>query len=188
MSRIMDIAASSSPAPGPSTVAPLNSAHSRSSSTSHPTPPALISPEPSPHSTGSSSTSSPSPGRPTPSVHDVWDVARNIAHSAKRFNEGHAALSPAILSRLFPLTWARSSRSSLSLSDGHDVYPELCAKPAPPDTTPLDDEEAAWCWPPTSGEHIVHLIGFAKSLIWELARAELPDAPYKGAAGVNTQY
>ncbi|KAF9508148.1 hypothetical protein BS47DRAFT_1350730 [Hydnum rufescens UP504] len=113
MSRVMDVAA---PFPAPSTssaIASLNSVHSWSSSASHPRPPTLASSEPSPHSTGSSSTSSPSPGRPTPSAHDVWDVTENIGHSAKGFNEGHAVLSLAILSKLFPLTLARCSRSSL---------------------------------------------------------------------------
>jgi hypothetical protein len=80
-----------------------------------------------------------------------------------------------------------------------------------------DHPGARWAWPFTSGDHVPHLTGFAKSLLYELARTELPpvanSAPpvianatvaqaderarekelemgtaYRSAEGVNTSY
>lgn len=67
-----------------------------------------------------------------------------------------------------------------------------------------DHEGARWCWPFVSGDSAAHVAGFGKSLIWELARAELGagssssekgaptggerSGPYRGAEGVNTVY
>lgn len=70
------------------------------------------------------------------------------------------------------------------------------------DTVYRDHEGARWCWPFMSGDSAAHVAGFGKSLIWELARAELDPgsssgptsgagaggAMYRGAEGVNTVY
>ena len=58
-----------------------------------------------------------------------------------------------------------------------------------PDPTYRDHEGARWCWPFTSGDHVTHVAAFGKSLIWELARAEVGGpAPYRGADGINVIY
>lgn len=52
-----------------------------------------------------------------------------------------------------------------------------------------DHPGARWCWPFTSGDHVVHVAALGKSLIWELARAEVGGAaPYRGAEGINVIY
>ncbi len=54
------------------------------------------------------------------------------------------------------------------------------------------EEEAGWYWPVMTGEHVPHLVGFAKSLLWECARAEVGPSgtreAYRGAGGVNEVY
>jgi len=54
-----------------------------------------------------------------------------------------------------------------------------------------DHDGARWCWPFTSGDHVVHVAAFGKSLIWELARAEVEAdgaVAYRGADGINVIY
>ena len=186
MSRMMPTTSASSPAAGGVPKGPSNSKHSQPPSraaSSHPTPPALISPEPSPQA--STSSASPSPPQRHPSQQDMWTLMSNISFGARRITEGHGLLSSNVLSRLYPLTWDRCSQSTLRVTDGHDVYPELCQQPG---VIGEPDSGTGWCYPLTSGDHLVHLVGFAKSMIWELARSEVGGAPYRGAQGAHTQY
>ncbi|KAF8342232.1 uncharacterized protein EI90DRAFT_1318376 [Cantharellus anzutake] len=55
-----------------------------------------------------------------------------------------------------------------------------------------EPEVAGWYWPVMSGDHVPHMVGFAKSLLWEFARAEVGASgtkeAYRGDAGVNVDY
>lgn len=184
---------------------------------------------------------------------ELWDSLRNAQLGQKRIQEalhGQGMLTPAVLAKVFPLTWARSQAGSgarfagayaVGIGEGHTVDIKACML-EPPTTAsaaaaasavssssssssgasssrspsaeqdqeheegeaeedPLpreandedvyrDHDGARWCWPFTSGDSVAHVAGFGKSLIWELARAEVNSsgAPYRGAEGINTIY
>jgi hypothetical protein len=89
---------------------------------------------------------------------------------------GQELLSLNLLSRLFPLTFAKCIESTLTIADGIEVDPEECGL-----------GRGTWASPVSHGDGIVHLIGFARHMIWELAEKE-GNGGYRGLDGVDQDY
>lgn len=77
-------------------------------------------------------------------------------------------------------------KSDLAAVEGHCVDPALCAREdlAEGEASPSGGV-AMWSWPVVDGDHIVHLVGLAKSMIWELGQA---DGGYRGFEGIGKVY
>lgn len=214
---------------------------------------------------------SPNPGRPGTvpvSSAELWDALRSAQHGTKRMQEATNILTPAVLKRLFPVTWARCQAGSgvthdgmyyVGVNEGWSIDLAACGRmpvplqPAAAEgsstvvgssaassssssaaSTKAEEQEegeaedgevpasaaisapmsasgssssrsgkdqelvdhyhegARWAWPFTAGgDSVAHVAAFGKSLLYELARAELEQgggAPYRGTAGASQNY
>ncbi|KDQ21925.1 hypothetical protein BOTBODRAFT_169100 [Botryobasidium botryosum FD-172 SS1] len=161
----------------PSAAPTPTSTHTHPTPTSNPTPPAHI-PSPASSASPTSSLNSNSPKRSPPLSPNFVEAlaAQSLASQAASSNiqQGHAQLSSSLLARAFPRTFELCITSDIAISEGHTVDFKECAR-----------GQGTWAWPILGGESIVHLIGFARSLVWELGEQQ---GGYRGVEGCQVDY
>ena len=145
-----------------------------------PTPPSHV-PSPatsnaSPPSSHNHRHSTPTPQLPSSYLDTVMSDTSNAMQASRLMMQGHESLSPNVLARHFPLTFARCVESTLTIADSADVDPEECGA-----------GKGLWASPVLHGDGIVHLIGLARCMIWELAEKNGGGA-YRGLDGVDQDY